>query len=126
MKPPPLGLTTLGSMSQVISGDTIEVLIDSQPFTIRFLDCWADSETVINSRCQETKRHLAELAYHGQQLVVYIATRNDLSAIQILQKGFGHGVVWPKGSSTSLGEALVKNGFAQRLAVEAALDDVQT
>lgn len=121
MKPTPLGIASLGSITRVIDGDTVEVKIE-RTVRVRLLDCWAPElhrgDEAERAAGRRSKENLEALLPVGAPIQVHLSAGDDPEALGdafTLSRVLGR--IWPfrDGSPDSIDVSTrqVTGGFAK-------------
>jgi len=105
-KPTGHGISTRGTMTRVIDGDTVEMNWFGRSVKIRLLACWVDDGS-------EDDRAAAEFLqqFIGQSLIVWVPTTEAKNVFSVLTFDRVLAWIWSADDEESINEAIVRNGW---------------
>lgn len=101
---PPLGVTSRGTLTRVVDGDTVDVEV-RYTVRVRFSDCWSPERSM--SGGQKATDDLKSIAL-GKPVVLHIPTGQASSLADVLTLNRVVGTVWLDGKGESLSEYQVR------------------
>ena len=112
MNKPEHGWCTSCTVTRVLDGDTIEVIV-TKKMRVRLLDCWApETHGEEKSAGIKSKRHLERIALgHTGTLFVPVEDDGGLKDILTMERFLGY--VWIDGDDVDLSTRQVEAGFAK-------------
>ena len=95
MKQPPIGITTVGTVTNVVDGDTVDVEI-KRTIRVRLKDCWCPETRTRDLKEKEkglaAKKHLSNLLEDSKEVVLFIPadSEGDIKDVFTLNRVLGY------------------------------------